>query len=866
MQTTIYKNTFKGCSSIKHVVLPNSISAIEEGAFQNCTSLQHAEIGQNVEFVGTSAFCGDLQLEKVDRFDDTNPSHTFDIVGNYAFCGTGLKKVNLSLRSSSIYSFWGDGCFQDCTDLSEVNILSANYLSKEMFKNCTSLRKVSYNVNLMAYTYPRVFENCVSLTSMTLPSQLLFISEGMFKDCTSLKWVRFNEYDASKSGIQLVQKNAFYNTPNCFEIHFPASINTLDEIEDAALSNSNVQELNLHGIDKEVCGTDKQLPEDVWYGKPYTVTTVEQLKKINELRILLKVPIAVVVEFKFSYFPYEYYHDNIEVYLSYMSKTDINKKITNYGGEIEEFKNKPMLQLDSLEYDGTTYSCKLKKGLFIRVVVDLGNGNGHTPADLIKDYNKKSYIQYRQKNFDYNVLTFLQSSDLKLYSQISRTSAFAFYINSSSSTTEKLTKWGVHIAHGPGNSVDKTIYTAIYRPRTTTTFYSKCASLKQETQIQVQNVTLTDTLRLTKIFRANFYTGYVRLKCSDGNLLCKSNTVAPIPYVEPIKYPVDTTTTDNFKTGKWYYNARELYNYAIRTHKPVLFIYSLLGCGPCQIYQKNIWENAAFQAWAAKQKFLLCGMEVDSQPYYNQQLAFCVNELSPNAKNFAKRDEGQTVDAIQSNAFDEKFYRYKNDLGQLASNLMTPVIVLMDSSGNRWDYTYHNIANHIRDVGVDGVIQCLKSLCLYHFSNNDINDTTYVVDAVKAFNKYEYITYNDDNPWQISDNAISLAKSGISTVEAAIDEMLEQLRNMGQDNGGLYLGGCLIIDIDFLQATFDPQIEFMTTADELNREYSKWYILIGNKYYQLSASASNYKVISNPCGANNMKIFLTTLVEKTYPN
>ena len=85
-------------------------------------------------------------------------------------------------------------------------------------------------------------------------------------------------------------------------------------------------------------------------------------------------------------------------------------------------------------------------------------------------------------------------------------------------------------------------------------------------------------------------------------------------------------------------------------------------------------------------------------------MAFCVNELSPNAKNFAKRDEGQTVDAIQPNAFDEKFYRYKNDIGQLASNLMTPVIVLMDSSGNYWDYTYHNIANHIRDVGVDGVI------------------------------------------------------------------------------------------------------------------------------------------------------------------
>ena len=39
----------------------------------------------------------------------------------------------------------------------------------------------------------------------------------------------------------------------------------------------------------------------------------------------------------------------------------------------------------------------------------------------------------------------------------------------------------------------------------------------------------------------------------------------------------------------------------------------------------------------------------------------------------------------------------------------------------------------------------MKSLCLYHFDNNDISTAKFTVDAVKAFNKYDYVT--PDNPY-----------------------------------------------------------------------------------------------------------------------
>lgn len=101
-------------------------------------------MGDYVNFIGPSAFCGDSRLATVSRLQDTDPSHTFDKVGDYAFAGIAAKKMNLSLRSAGINNFWGDYCFASCDNLEEVNILSACYMSTHMFSNCTKLKTVNF--------------------------------------------------------------------------------------------------------------------------------------------------------------------------------------------------------------------------------------------------------------------------------------------------------------------------------------------------------------------------------------------------------------------------------------------------------------------------------------------------------------------------------------------------------------------------------------------------------------------------------------------------------------------------------------------------------------------------------------------------
>ena len=863
MQTKIYKNTFKGCTSLTSMTLPTSVLSIDEGAFQGCTSLKQFNMGSQVTFVGTSAFCGDAALTSIDRLNDSDGSHTFDIVGDYAFSGIGVKKAKLSLRSSSIYTFWGDGCFQDCKSLSEVNILSANYLSKDMFKGCTALSKVTFDKNMMAYTYPSVFEGCTSLRSITMPSKLLFVSENMFKNCTNLTSVNFSDYSASNSGIKLVQKNAFNGCQKLNNVHLPASIESLDQIEDASLCATSITDLYLHGINVSEIGTDKKLPIDVWYGTPYIVQTIEQFDKILQLRNLLRVPLLVITEFKVSFW---YNCNNIkDLFLSYIDKTLIDKPLP-FMEENEYFSRNtvaPLATLDPITWNGKDYSMKLAKGIVVRAIIDVGTAedNGQTISAMLKRHHNLCRTELVQnKNYRYNLITYLTHLKLAKYANLT-----IYNVRGSSifakSKSAKISSYSGNTCNISDNFT-KMLYSSIFQ--SSTDFYQYCTHLKQQTLIPVKNITLSETIKNTQLFRRLTASNYsCTVHCLDDTIVVSYENGNA--YVAPQTWESNKTAITNFRVGTWYYNARQIYQYARARNTPCLFIYSLLGCGPCQIYQSNIWNNVEFQTWSAKQKFFLCGLEVTKQPFYDTSLAFCVDELSPSAQNFAKIDQGESVDTKQANAFDEKFYRAKNDTNAFSSNLMTPVLVLMDKNGNCWDYTYHNISQFMNQVGADGIIQCLKSLCLYHFDNNSLTNPTYVVDAVKPFDKYDYISYSDENPWQIASNAISLAKSGIETVQQAVDNMLAQLLEAEQDNGGLYLGGCLFLDIDFLQATV-PSAEYAATASDINAILSQWYIRIGTKYYQLTVDSSKHKSIRNPCGTDSMMtIFLASFVEKTYP-
>lgn len=167
---------------------------------------------------------------------------------------------------------------------------------------------------------------------------------------------------------------------------------------------------------------------------------------------------------------------------------------------------------------------------------------------------------------------------------------------------------------------------------------------------------------------------------------------------------------------------------------------------------------------------------------YDKQLQFCVDSLSPYAANFAKEDLGELSANKSPNAFGKIYRRYAAG-NSTAQTLMTPVLVFMDKNGVCYDYTYHDIAADLGKYGVDGMVQQLKSLCVYHFDQNNIVSAKYVVDAGKAFNKSDY-SVPSDNPWYVSENTIDLSKNvnklnyiGINTIYALQKQMYDYLQD-----------------------------------------------------------------------------------------
>lgn len=125
---TIGEGAFKGCVSLKKIVLPLSLVSIQDGAFKGCRNLEEAKIPQGVTYIG-----------------------------NYAFhrCHA-LRKVVLP---SSVKEL-GDCVFLYCDSLTEVKMPGVKRLGKQVFVNDILLEKLEISKQLEGSCICDVFNGC----------------------------------------------------------------------------------------------------------------------------------------------------------------------------------------------------------------------------------------------------------------------------------------------------------------------------------------------------------------------------------------------------------------------------------------------------------------------------------------------------------------------------------------------------------------------------------------------------------------------------------------------------------------------------------------------------------------------------------
>lgn len=224
----IGENAFKGCVSLRKVVLPSGLEHILAGAFKGCRRLKEIAVPPGVTYVGEYAFHRCHSLESV----SLPPS---------------VKEL-------------GDCTFLYCDSLTRVKIPGVLYLGKQVFVNDVMLRELEISPGLqesclcdvftgcgriseVAFSDGRrfVFPNAVEVVAgeMAVPGLVRAIAvdvlrmmelEGrcLAKFLTNLKHVEIPE------GIEKIGKSAFFDKRGIISVQFPA---TLQEIESRAFRN-----------------------------------------------------------------------------------------------------------------------------------------------------------------------------------------------------------------------------------------------------------------------------------------------------------------------------------------------------------------------------------------------------------------------------------------------------------------------------------------------------------------------------------------------------------------------------------------------------------------------------------------------------
>ena len=229
----IGNSAFSGCSGLTSVTIPNSVTSIGNSAFYGCSSLTSVTIPNSVTSIGYEAFSGCSGLTSV-----TIPNSVTSI-GSSAFSGcSGLTSVTIPNSVTSIEAY----TFRDCSSLSSVTIPnSVTSIVKSAFDGCSSLPVINnlryadtYLVEAVdrtrsTYTIKdgtrwiggHAFEDCSSLTSVTIPNSVTSIGAWAFHGCSSLTSVTI------PNSVTSIGSYAFYNCSGLTSVTIPNSVTSI---------------------------------------------------------------------------------------------------------------------------------------------------------------------------------------------------------------------------------------------------------------------------------------------------------------------------------------------------------------------------------------------------------------------------------------------------------------------------------------------------------------------------------------------------------------------------------------------------------------------------------------------------------------
>lgn len=195
--TEIPKYAFADCTSLKNIIIPETVTSIGEGAFRAC-AMNEITIPSSVTTYGIYIFRGCHNLHTVNLPENMKelPNGIFSecpqlksvtlpnltIIGDNSFYKSGLEKIELSASVNTI----GNRAFSECNQLEEIDLSNTKItsISDSLFQNSVNLKQVYLPETITSIDYAAFMGT--GLKSIHLPSSVDTLDTQIVNKCNEL--------------------------------------------------------------------------------------------------------------------------------------------------------------------------------------------------------------------------------------------------------------------------------------------------------------------------------------------------------------------------------------------------------------------------------------------------------------------------------------------------------------------------------------------------------------------------------------------------------------------------------------------------------------------------------------------------------
>lgn len=214
---TIGEESFRGCSNLEAMDVPEKTSRICSSAFRDCISMKSLKVRNGYIKIGERSFENCASLESISL-----PDGLTEIYGGVFNSCKSLVHIDLPKNLTIL----GESAFSDCVCLEKIEVPEAVVKIDDLaFNGCTNLTKIVLHEGLRKIG-KGAFKNCRNLKQMELPISLSSIGDAPFRGCESIKSIHVdpkNRYYKSEPNKREGSDHVLFNKNKSVIVAYPAS-------------------------------------------------------------------------------------------------------------------------------------------------------------------------------------------------------------------------------------------------------------------------------------------------------------------------------------------------------------------------------------------------------------------------------------------------------------------------------------------------------------------------------------------------------------------------------------------------------------------------------------------------------------------